>query len=55
MKKVLIKSMAMLWTHRIVYLALAGAYAALCLGADKDLVNQLVTAFYAVLAIQHGR
>ena len=42
------------WTHRAVYAALAGAYGALCLGADKDMVNHCVTAFYAMLAMQRG-
>ncbi|MFT4618929.1 MAG: putative membrane protein [Sulfitobacter sp.] len=42
------------WCHRAVYVALAGAYGALCLGADKELVNQCVTAFYAMLAMQRN-
>jgi hypothetical protein len=45
---------AMLWCHRAVYVGLAGAYGALCLGADKDVVNQVVAGFYAALALQRG-
>ena len=51
MKDFVGKVVKALWTHRAVYAALAGAYGALCLGADKDLVNQCVTAFYAALAM----
>ena len=43
-----------LWTHRAVYAALAGSYGALCLGVDKDLVNQCIAAFYAMLVLQRG-
>lgn len=51
----LIKKLAnLLWCHRVAYLALAGAYGALCLGADKDLVNQIMTGFYGMLALQRS-
>ncbi|SFR31983.1 hypothetical protein [Litoreibacter janthinus] len=41
-----------LWCHRAVYAGLAGAYGAICLGADKEMVNMGVTALYAALALQ---
>lgn len=43
-----------LWCHRAVYVGLACAYGALCMGADKELVNQCVTGFYAALAMQRA-
>ncbi|MBF9044795.1 hypothetical protein HKCCE4037_15740 [Rhodobacterales bacterium HKCCE4037] len=48
------KMIRALWSHRAVFVGLACAYGALCLGADKDVVNQCVTAFYAALAMQKG-
>lgn len=54
MKKRIATVAAVLWCHRAVYVGLACAYGALCLGADKDLVNQCVTGFYAALAMQRG-
>ena len=52
MREIVLKLAAAIWCHRAVYVGLACAYGALCLGADKDLVNQCVTAFYAALAMQ---
>jgi hypothetical protein len=46
------KIVAAVWTHRAVYICLAGAYGLLCLGADKIFINQCITAFYAMLAMQ---
>lgn len=48
----LIKKMVfLLLCHRVAYLALAGAYGALCLGADKDLINQILAGLYGMLAL----
>jgi hypothetical protein len=52
MKDFVAKVVKSLWTHRAVYAALAGAYGALCLGADKEIVNHCVAGFYAALAMQ---
>lgn len=46
------KMVTAVWCHRVVYAALAGAYGALCLGADKEVVNLCVAGFYAVMAMQ---
>lgn len=54
MKTNVVKVANALWSHRAVYVGLACAYGALCMGADKELVNQCVTGFYAVLAMQRG-
>lgn len=54
MKKSVVKIAKALWSHRAVYVGLACAYGALCVGADKELVNQCVTGFYAVLAMQRA-
>lgn len=52
MKKLIVQVVGAVWCHRAVYVGLACAYGALCAGADKDIVNQCVTAFYAALAMQ---
>ncbi len=52
MKSFVVKAAKATWCHRAVYVGLACAYGALCLGADKDVVNHCVTAFYAALAMQ---
>ncbi|MEM7723667.1 MAG: hypothetical protein AAF376_15040 [Pseudomonadota bacterium] len=54
MREALKKVAKAVWSHRAVYCGLACAYGALCLGADKELVNQCVTGFYAALAMQRG-
>lgn len=54
MKMVMTKAAKALWSHRAVYVGLACAYGALCMGADKEMVNQCVTGFYAALAMQRG-
>jgi len=52
MQEIVLKLLRALWSHRAVYAALAGAYGALCLGADKEVVNHCVAGFYAALAMQ---
>jgi hypothetical protein len=54
MKKFVETVVKAVWSHRAVYAALAGAYGALCLGADKEVVNHCVAGFYAALALQRG-
>lgn len=49
----LIKTIAKkLWSHRVIYAGLAGAYGAGCAGLDKMLVQQIVTAIYVVLVMK---
>lgn len=54
MKTTVMNALKALWSHRAVYVGLASAYGALCMGADKEVVNQCVTGFYAALAMQRG-
>jgi hypothetical protein len=54
MRENILKLLRPFWSHRAVYAALAGAYGALCLGADKEVVNHCVAGFYAALALQRG-
>lgn len=52
MKMFFEKMFKALWSHRAVYVCLAGAYGAFCMGADEEVVNQCVTGFHAALAMQ---
>ncbi|WP_186766238.1 hypothetical protein [Falsiphaeobacter marinintestinus] len=54
MKEWITKQISILWSHKTIYAGLAGAYGASCLGLDKELVNQIVTALYVAMVLKAG-
>lgn len=54
MKEWIRKQISIIWSHRAIYAGLAGVYGASCLGLDKELVNQIITALYVAMVLKGG-
>ena len=43
---------AAVWSHRMMYAGLAGAYVAACCGVDKEVVQQIVAALFVAIVVK---